>query len=70
MSLDHDTTGTSLGYDAICAFLYREASQRFDSVEACGAQPLSLFAEAEKRFSDLPVRGVDQSHEKMLWPNN
>ncbi|HWL58575.1 MAG TPA: benzoate 1,2-dioxygenase small subunit [Paracoccus sp. (in: a-proteobacteria)] len=25
MSLDHDASGTSLGYDAICAFLYREA---------------------------------------------
>ncbi|RQP05716.1 benzoate 1,2-dioxygenase small subunit (plasmid) [Paracoccus sp. MA] len=50
MSLDHDTTGTSLGYDAICAFLYREArlldDRQWDEWLTCYAPDVTYWMPA------------------------
>ncbi|RJL16433.1 benzoate 1,2-dioxygenase small subunit [Paracoccus siganidrum] len=50
MSLDHDTTGTSLGYNAICAFLYREArlldDRQWDEWLTCYAPDVTYWMPA------------------------
>ncbi|MEG4641572.1 benzoate 1,2-dioxygenase small subunit [Paracoccus sp. P2] len=50
MSLDHDTTGTSLDYNAICAFLYREArlldDRQWDEWLTCYAPDASYWMPA------------------------